>query len=195
MKSIKLAAILYLIAFSVSFAQTNTWKFDLAHTNVQFSVSHMVISSVTGKFKKFDGVVTSEKTDFQDAKIEFNIESSSISTDNDKRDEHLRSADFFDVQKFSQIKFQSVSFKKIKDNKYKLTGNFTMKDVTKKITLDAEFNGTIKDPWGNTKAGFKLTGTINRFDYHLNWNKTIEAGGLVAGKDVDFTIYVELQKN
>jgi polyisoprenoid-binding protein YceI len=193
----KLYSILLLLALFVSgaFAETTTWKVDKAHSSVQFTVTHMVISSVTGKFKKFDGEIKSENADFKNAKIKFTIDAESIDTDNQKRDDHLKSPDFFDSAKYPQIKFESTSFEKIEANKYKLTGNFTMKDITKNITLEVVYTGSVKDAKGNSRAGFKISGTVNRFDYHLQWNKTIEAGGLVVGKDVDFVCYMELQNN
>jgi polyisoprenoid-binding protein YceI len=172
--------------------QTN-WTFDNAHTKVGFGVTHLVISEVDGEFKKFSGTVVSKSDDFTGADINFTIETGSISTDNDMRDKHLKSDDFFNAEKYPNITFKSSSLKKVSGNKYVLEGNLTMRDVTKKVSLDVVYNGTVKDPYGNTKAGFKITGSLNRFDYNLKWNTMAEAGAVV-GKDVTLTINVELAK-
>jgi len=189
----RLAAIVLLISFISINAQTK-WNVDKAHSKVLFSVTHLVISEVTGEFKDFTGSIESSKDDFSDTKINFVVDVNSISTDNDQRDKHLKSDDFFNADKFPQIIFKGKSLKKVKGNNYKLTGDFTMRDVTKQVTLDVVYNGTIKDPYGNTKAGFKIIGKINRFDYNLKWNALIEAGGAVVGKTVTMTVNLELQK-
>lgn len=194
MKTYKLILSLFLISFIATNAQT-TWSFDKAHTEVKFEVTHLVITTVTGFFKDFDGSVVTKGDSFEDADVNFTIKTESIFTDNKKRDEHLQSADFFDAAKYPEIKFVGKSFKKVSGNKYKLVGDLTIKDITKEITLDVTHNGTIKDPWGNTKAGFKITGSINRFDYGLKWNVLIETGGAVVGENVDLIINVELKKN
>jgi len=155
----------------------------------------MVVSEVSGYFKIFEGAVSAKDDLFKDAKITFSADAASINTDNEKRDEHLKSDDFFSTAKYPKITFVSKSFKKVKNNKYKLTGDFTMKGVTKQITLDVTYNGTVKDPWGNTRAGFKLSGELNRFDYNLKWNNVVEAGGAVVGKTVTIKCNIELVKN
>jgi len=185
------------IALFISFLSVNAqtkWNIDKVHSKVLFSVTHLIISEVTGEFKDFTGSIEYAKDDFSDAKIDFTVDVNSISTDNDMRDKHLKSDDFFNAEKFPQITFKGKSLTKVNDNNYKLTGDFTIRDVTKQITLDVIYNGTIKDPYGNTKAGFKIIGQINRFDYNLKWNKLIEAGGAVVGKTVTMTINLELQK-
>ena len=121
-------------------------------------------------------------------------EIASIDTDNEKRDEHLRSDDFFNAEKYPQLKFVSKSFKKVDENEYKMVGDLTMRDVTKEVELDVELNGTVVDPWGNTKAGFNLVGEINRFDYNLKWSKALETGGLVVGEDVEIIGKLQLMK-
>lgn len=173
-------------------AQTATWNFDKAHSSIGFAVSHMVISETEGKFKTYEGTVTSENDDFTDAKINFMIDVSSIDTENEKRDGHLKSADFFDVEKYPSITFASKSLTKVKGNKYKMTGDFTMMGVTKEIELDVKYNGTIKDPWGNTRAGFKITGSIERALWNLKYNSVMDNGGLMIGEDIDLTCNVEL---
>lgn len=175
-------------------AQTTKWGFDHSHAKVGFSVAHFGISETEGKFTKFDGVVLADKPDFSDAKIDFTIDVNSINTEDQKRDEHLRGADFFDAAKHPNITFKSKSFKSLGNNKYKLTGDFTMHGVTKEITLDVVYKGTVNDPWGNTKAGFKISGTIDRTQFGLNWTGKLAAGGLVVGNDVNLDINIELIK-
>jgi polyisoprenoid-binding protein YceI len=152
----------------------------------------MVISSVNGQFKDVTGTLVSSKDDFSDAKITIVIASKSITTENDKRDEHLRSADFFDVEKFPESTFKSTSIKKTGDNTFVITGELTMHGVTKSVDLIAAFKGKIKSPWGQTVAAFKGSTTIDRNDWGLKWNKTLEAGGVLVGKDVELTFNVEL---
>lgn len=174
-------------------AQTN-WSVDKSHSKVGFSVSHLVISEVEGYFKDYDAEIITKGDDFSTAVIDFTVNTKSIFTDDEKRDNHLRSDDFFNVEKFPKMIFKGKSLKKIANNKYKLTGDLTIRDITKQVVLDVEYNGIIKDPWGNTKAGFKITGEINRFDYNLKWNTVMETGGLVVGKEVDLNINLELVK-
>ena len=189
-KSKFLATVLLLVSTSL-FAQ-NTWTVDKAHSKIGFSVTHMVISSVEGYFKEYEAKITTTDDDFSTANIEIIINTSSIFTDNDRRDNHLRSDDFFNAEKYPQMIFKSKSIKKLGDDKYKLIGDFTIRDVTKEIELDVKLNGLIQDGFGNKRAGFKITGEINRFDYNLKWNKTIETGGLIVGKEVDLIINLEL---
>jgi polyisoprenoid-binding protein YceI len=189
MKKIILGLAAILIA-SVSMSQTK-WNLDPVHSNVRFTVPHLVISEVEGSFKKFDGSVTHTQPDFSDANINFTVDVTSIDTDNEKRDGHLKSDDFFNAEKFPQMKFQSTSFKKVSGNKYELAGNLTIRDVTKPVKFDVIYGGTAKDGYGNTKAGFKATSTINRFDYGLKWNALTEAGGATVGQDI--TIDLKLQ--
>lgn len=177
-----------------SIAVAGEWKEDASHSTVGFSAKHMVISNVNGKFNDYSINVKSDKPDFSDAKIDVRIKSASINTENNKRDAHLRGDDFFAADKFPEISFVSTSMKKLGGNKYKVTGKLTMRGVTKQVTLDAELGGVVKDPWGNHKAGFTLTGSINRFDYGLKWNDMIETGGLVVGDIVKINCEVELLK-
>ncbi|MBS1918022.1 MAG: YceI family protein [Bacteroidetes bacterium] len=169
------------------------WVLDKAHTNVLFSVSHLVVSDVEGKFKSFDGWMESDKPDFSDAKIGFTVDVASISTDNDMRDNHLKSDDFFNAAKFPQMKFESTSFQSLGGNKYKLNGNLTIRDITKPVSFDVNYGGSV-NAMGGTHVGFKAKTTINRFDYNLKWDKTTEAGGLIVGKEVDVTINIDLMK-
>jgi len=185
-----LAVVLFLVSSSL-FAQT-TWTVDKAHSKVGFSITHMVITSVEGFFKDYDAKITTKDDDFSTAQIDFIINTNSIFTDNERRDNHLRSDDFFNAEKYPQMIFKSKSIKKVGEDKYKLVGDFTIRDVTKEIELDVKLNGIIKDGFGNTRAGFKITGEVNRFDYNLKWSKTIETGGLIAGKEVEMIINLEI---
>lgn len=175
-------------------AQTN-WSVDNGHSNVKFTVTHMIVSEMEGYFKTYSGKITSTTDDFQDAKIEFTVDVNSINTDDEKRDGHLKSDDFFNVEKFPTMKFKSTSFKKVNGKNYVLEGELTIRDVTKKVKFDVVYNGTAKDPWGNTKAGFKIKTKINRFDYGLKWNAAVEAGGLVVSNEVEIAVNLELKKN
>ncbi|NCA77195.1 MAG: polyisoprenoid-binding protein [Alphaproteobacteria bacterium] len=179
----------FLIA-GTAFAQT-TWNLDKSHSNVKFTVTHLVISEVDGLFKSFNGTMTASKPDFTDAKIDFSVDIASISTDNEQRDGHLKSDDFFNAEKFPVMTFKSVLMRKVSGNKYELLGNLTIRDVTKPVKFTVVYGGTVKDPWGNTKAGFKATTTINRLEYGLKWNSLTEAGGAVVGPDVNITLNVE----
>lgn len=172
-------------------AQSSTWKTDNAHSNVKFTVTHLVVSEVDGAFKSYNGTIVSSKPDFTDAQINFTVDVNSVDTDNDNRDKHLKSDDFFNAEKFPQMTFKSTSFKKVSGNKYELEGDLTIRDVTKRVKFDVTYGGTIKDPWGNIKAGFKAKGTVNRFDYNLKWNTLTEAGGAVVGKEVEITLNLE----
>ncbi|MHB1685871.1 MAG: YceI family protein [Ignavibacteriaceae bacterium] len=172
----------------------SSWSLDPAHTKIQFSVRHLIISEVAGKFNNFSLEVEKANKDFSEADIELTIDTKSIDTGIVDRDNHLRSADFFDVEKFEKIVFKSTSIKKVDDEKYKLTGNLTIKDITKPIELDVNYGGQIVDPWGLTRAGFKVTGSINRFDYNLQWNALMEAGGAIVGKNINIVCDVEITK-
>jgi polyisoprenoid-binding protein YceI len=169
------------------------WALDLAHTEVEFKVKHLVISTVTGRFSKFDGVVKSENEDFDQAQVSFSIDVNSINTNNEDRDNHLRSDDFFAVEKFPNIVFENGILSK-GNGDYKLSGDLTIRDITRPITLDVDFNGTQKDPWGNVKAGFELSGKLNRKDFNLTWNAITEAGSMLVGEDVRLVINAQLAR-
>lgn len=193
MKQLTTILAITLIAFLDSFAQTNTWTLDPSHTNIKFNIQHMVISEVTGYFKKYEGKAVTNGDNFENAQIEFSAEVASVNTDNEKRDGHLQGDDFFSSAKFPKITFKGKSFKKVGENQYKLVGDLTIRDVTKEVELDATYGGTAA-AWGMTKAGFKLKGKINRFDYGMKWNAKTDSGGLVAGEMVEIECNVELNK-
>jgi len=192
MKRLSLTVFMLLIFGLPLFVQATEWKFDMAHTNIGFSVTHLVVSDVTGRFKEFDGSFSSTADDFSCSEVTITINTASIFTDQEKRDAHLRSADFFDAEKNPEITFKSTSFKKVADKTYKISGKFTMNGVTKDVVLDATLTGVIKDPWGGTRAGFKAWTTIDRYDYSLTYNKALETGGFLISKEVDININVEL---
>ncbi|GIV53087.1 MAG: polyisoprenoid-binding protein [Candidatus Kapaibacterium sp.] len=193
MRAVRTLAIVVAASASL-FAQGAAWKVDQSHSNVLFTVDHMVISEVTGYFKVFDGTVTVSKPDWSDAQIEFTVDVASINTDNERRDNHLRSEDFFDAAKYPKATFKATGMRKVGQNKYKLTGDLTIRGTTKKVTWDVTFKGQTKDPWGNLRAGFIAETTINRFDFGLKWNNLTETGGLIVGKDVRVRVNLELIK-
>lgn len=193
MKKITLLFVVIVLSVMSLTAQT-AWKADKVHSRVNFSVTHMLVSEVTGTFKDFDVTLITSKEDFSDAKINAMIKIASVSTDNEGRDNHLKSDDFFNAEKFPEMKFNSTKIEKTGSNTFKITGNLTIRDITKPVVLDTKYNGQVTDPRGNTKAGFKATTTIDRFEFGTKWNKAIEAGNLVVGKNVDITLLLELNK-
>ncbi|MEO5673413.1 MAG: YceI family protein [Chitinophagales bacterium] len=191
MKQLYIATALVLFS-TYLFAQTK-WTIDPAHTSIKFEVSHMGINTTEGKFTSFNGTMTATNPDFSDAQVEFAVDLSSINTDNQMRDNHLKSDDFFNAEKYPQMIFKSTSFKKVSDKKYQLSGNLTIRDKTRPVTFDVTYGGMAADSYGNTHAGFKAATTINRLDYDLKWNKMIETGAVV-GSDVDIIINGEFLK-
>ena len=172
---------------------TTKWGIDATHSEVQFKVKHLVIATVTGFFKKFSGSVETDREDFEGAKVNFSIEANSIETNMPDRDAHLRSADFFAAAEYPTLDFAGT-LKQVKDARYTLNGNLTIRGISKPVALDVEFGGTMVDPWGNTKAGFEINGKINRKDVGLNWNALTEAGGMVVSEEVKIHINAELVK-
>jgi polyisoprenoid-binding protein YceI len=173
--------------------ETGKWSVDKAHSNVRFTVTHLVVSEVEGSFKLFDGTMENSTADISDAKINFTVDVNSINTDNEKRDNHLKSDDFFAAAKFPQMKFTSTSMTADGKDKYKLAGDLTIRDVTKPVVFDVTYGGSVA-AMGTTKLGFKAQTTINRFDYNLKWDKATESGGLVVSKEVNILVNVELNK-
>jgi polyisoprenoid-binding protein YceI len=173
-------------------ATQTKWAIDPTHSEVQFKVKHLVISTVTGSFKKFSGEVVSDGDDFNNATTTLNIDVDSIDTNQADRDGHLKSDDFFSAAQHKTITFNGKLTKSGGD--YKLTGDLTIRGVSKPVTLDVEFGGVVKDPWGNIKAGFELNGKINRKDFGLAWSALTEAGGMVVGDDVKLHMNIELAK-
>jgi polyisoprenoid-binding protein YceI len=169
------------------------WSLDAAHSEIGFKVRHLMISNVKGTFKKFDADIRTTHKDFTTVQVDLWIDAASIDTDDEKRDHHLRSADFFDVENFTQITFTTSSIEKPdKHGRHELWGELTMKGITKVIKLDVYFGGIATDPWGNEKAGFTVSGSINRSDWGLTWNNLLEAGGLLVGEEVSISCELEL---
>jgi polyisoprenoid-binding protein YceI len=169
---------------------TNKWVLDPTHSEVQFKVKHLVISTVTGSFKDFEGSLESED-EFSNAKIHFAAKTDSIFTNNEQRDEHLKSDDFFNAEKYPQLTFTGKSFTKVAGSDWKLEGDLTIRDVTKSISLDVEFGGKMTDPYGNKKAGFVVIGKINRKEFGLTWSAVTEAGGVVVSDEVKIECNVQ----
>jgi polyisoprenoid-binding protein YceI len=187
----RLRALALLTAFSAAFpAFAADYTVDKDHSNVGFTIKHMM-SKVSGAFTDFEGKFSFEPKKQEASSGEFTIKAASINTNNAKRDEHLKSPDFFDVQKYPTITFKSTKVDKTGKDKFKLTGDFTMHGVTKPVTFSVEYLGTAKDPWGNEKFAATAHGKINRKDFGLNWNKVLEAGGLLVGEDVDMVLQIE----
>ncbi|QOJ27537.1 MAG: YceI family protein [Ignavibacteriales bacterium] len=172
----------------------SVWAIDPTHSEIGFKVKHMMFTNVSGKFSSFDASVENEDDKFETSAISFSADVNSIDTANADRDNHLRSGDFFEVEKFPKLTFVSTGITKVDDNQYKINGDFTIRDVTKKITLDAEYSGLMKDPWGNTKAGFSLSGKINRKDFGLTWNAALETGGVLVSDEVKLLCEVQVVK-
>ncbi|PLK46394.1 YceI family protein [Emticicia sp. TH156] len=172
-----------------------TWTIDASHSEVQFKVRHLMISTVTGTFGSYEGTVeTTNDTDFEGASIKFSADVDSISTGQEQRDGHLKSADFFDAANFPKISFASTSFEKVDDENYTLKGDLTMRGVTKSVTLKAEFGGVMTDFYGQTKAGFEIAGKVNRQDFGLTWSAVTEAGGVVVSDDVKLVLNIQVVK-
>ena len=153
-----------------------------------------MITSVTGEFKNFDATMEASKEDFSDAKITFTADVNSINTNMEQRDAHLKSDDFFNAEQFPKLTFKSTSIQKTGDEEYRLTGNLTIRDITKPVELKVEYNGSTKDPWGQERMGFEISGKINRKEYGLKWSAVTEAGGLVVSDDVRLALNVEMVK-
>ena len=170
------------------------WVLDPMHSEVQFKIKHLVISTVTGFFRSFQGEVVTESEDFQNSEIDFSIDVNSIDTNQSQRDEHLKSPEFFDAEKYPKITFKSTSLKKVSDEEYELIGDLTIKDITRSVTLDVEFGGSATDFYGNTKAGFEVTGKINRKEFGLTWSGITEAGTVVVGEDIKLIINAQFAK-
>ncbi|MFD1736821.1 YceI family protein [Bacillus salitolerans] len=170
------------------------WALDKAHSSVDFSVRHMMISSVKGSFNEFSASIEADPSDLTTAKIEFTIELASVDTRNDDRDNHLRSADFFDVENTPTMTFTSTQITKKADDEYEVTGNLSLHGKTNQETFLVTFEGEGKDPWGNLKVGFSAEGKINRSDYGLSWNAALETGGVLVGDQIKVALQLQATK-
>lgn len=172
---------------------TTKWAIDPTHSEIGFKVKHMMFTNVSGTFAAYDATITTEDDNFENANFEFSANIDSISTNNLDRDNHLKSADFFDADNFPKLTFKASSFTKDGDD-YEITGDLSIKEVTKPVKFPVEFSGLMKDPWGNTKAGLNIYGKINRKDWGLNWNSALETGGVLVGEEVKLNIELQLIK-
>lgn len=170
------------------------WTIDSAHSDVQFKVKHLMINTVTGEFTSYRLDMETTADDFTDTKLVFEADVASIFTKNEMRDNHLKSDDFFNAEKFPTLRFESTKFERVSDSEYKLHGNMTIRDITKPVTLDVEYGGQMADFYGNTKAGFELSGSVNRKDFGLLWNGVTEAGGIVVSDVVKLHVNAQVQK-
>ncbi len=174
--------------------QQQPWTFDLAHSSINFTVRHMVVSKVRGRFTRWDGTLTMDENDPAGAAVEVRIEAGSVDTGVEQRDAHLRSADFFDVERFPALLFRGTRIAKAGDGTYTLTGDLTLHGVTRPVTLDVEFAGSARDPWGGVRAGFSARTTLDRKDFGLTYNQLLETGGVLVGEKVEIGIEVEAVK-
>ncbi len=171
------------------------WNLDTAHSEIEFKVRHMMISTVKGQFGSFQINLNSDSEDISQSTVEVSIDASSVDTKSEQRDQHLKSADFFNVEDYPNISFRSTSVEKKSSDEYRVTGDLTIKDVTKSVTFDAELGGVAKDPWGNAKVGFTVTGKINRNDFGLTWNAALETGGVMVSDEVKFSADIQFVKS
>lgn len=174
--------------------QRKKWILDLAHSDITFKIRHLLIANVTGHFRAFSGTMYASKDDFTDAEIKLTVDVYSVDTNNSERDEHLKSADFFNADYYPEMKFISSSFVHVDGDKYNLNGTLTVKDVTKAITLEVLFGGEAKDGFGNMRAGFEINGVIDRNDFNIHANDVTEAGGLILGEDIQMHTNIQFVK-
>jgi polyisoprenoid-binding protein YceI len=170
------------------------WLLDPIHSELQFKIKHLMISNVSGSLKDFNAEVETEEEDFSTASIYLTAQMDSISTNNEQRDAHLRNSDFFEVEKYPELKFRSTKVEKVDSDTFILQGELTMKGVTKQVKLNVEFNGVVKDPWGNERAAFAVTGKINRTDWGVNFNSVLETGGVMLSEEVKINSEIQLLK-
>ena len=171
-----------------------SWKIDNAHSLVEFSVRHMMISTVRGRFERFSGTVEFNENDPTASSVDVQIEAASINTNESQRDNHLRSADFFDAEKFPYLSFKSTRVEKIDENNGRIYGDLTIRDISHPVVLETEYNGQAKSPWGSTSAGFTANTKINRKDWNLGWNQALETGGMLVGDEIKIHIELEIVK-
>jgi polyisoprenoid-binding protein YceI len=188
--------LIFCITIITANAQNTKWNVDALHSKVGFSVAHMMVSETEGTFDKYQATLYADAEDFSDLKVDFSIEAASISTRNERRDKHLRADDFFYTEKFPTITFKSTSVEKQEDNTLLITGNLTIRDVTKEVAFKGEYKGTIaKDAFGLKRAGLVISATINRQDYGVAYNGNLEVGGMMLGNDVDILCKLSITKD
>ena len=170
------------------------WLLDPTHSELGFKIKHLMITNVSGSFKNFNAAVETREEDFSTAQIKLTAEMASIFTNNEQRDNHLRTSDFFEVEKYPELKFKSTKVEKIDSDTFALYGELTLKGVTKPVKLNVEFNGVTKDPWGGERAGFLVTGKINRSNWGVNFNAALETGGVMLSEEVKISSEIQLVK-
>jgi polyisoprenoid-binding protein YceI len=170
------------------------WQIDAAHSQIGFSVRHMMISNVRGRFEQFTGTVDADEENPFKSSVVVQIDAASINTRDEKRDGHLKSPDFFDAEKYPTVQFRSTKLEQVDAQHGRMTGDLTIRDVTREVVLDVEYSGQAKSPWGTTSAGFSAATKINRKDWGLNWNAAIETGGVLVGEEIKVDIELELVK-
>ena len=186
--TVSILAVAFMLGMS---AQAADWNLDQVHSAVEFSVRHLAISKIKGKFNEFEAKMVFDGKSVENGSAEFTIQVASIDTENEKRDNHLKSADFFGAEENPTITFKSKKISAVKDGKFQIIGDMTMRGVTKEVTFDCELHGVVQGPGGNTRAGFSAETTINRHDFGVSWSKTLDAGGLIVGNDVKLTLELE----
>jgi polyisoprenoid-binding protein YceI len=170
---------------------TKNWNVDSSHSGINFSVRHMVVSKVRGRFTKYDVELSLDSEDLTRSTVQASIDAASIDTGVAQRDEHLRSADFFDTQKYPELRFQSKRIERVDDERYHVVGDLTIRDATRELVLDVEYGGRAKDPWGNERVGFVAKATLDRKDFGLGWNQLLETGGVLVGDRIDLDLEIE----
>ena len=171
--------------------KTTDWNIDVTHSGINFSIRHMVVSKVRGRFTKYSGTLAIDEDDLTRSAVTVTIDAASVDTGTPQRDAHLRSPDFFDAEKFPELRFGSKRIEKVSEGRYRVSGELTIRDVTREVTLDVEYGGRAKDPWGNERIGFLATTSIDRKDFGLGWNQVLEAGGVLVGDRVENELEVQ----
>jgi polyisoprenoid-binding protein YceI len=175
-------------------SNNSSWNIDTTHSGINFSIRHMVVSKVRGRFTKYSGVLKLDENDLTQSVVEASIDAASIDTGTAQRDDHLRSADFFDVEKYPELRFRSTRLQRVAEDRYQVTGELTIRDTTREVTLDVEYGGRAKDPWGNDRVGFIARTSLDRKDFGLKWNQALEAGGVLVGDRVEIELEVQAVK-
>lgn len=170
---------------------TNTWKIDTTHSGISFSVRHMVFAKVRGRFATWQGSIQLDPANLVDSSVTVDIDATSIDTGVTERDNHLRSADFLDVERFPKLRFKSTRIEKVSGERYRIHGELTIRDITREVVLDAEYGGQAKDPWGSVRAAVTATTSLDRTDFGLTWNQVLEAGGVLVAERIDIELEVQ----
>jgi polyisoprenoid-binding protein YceI len=174
--------------------ENSTWLIDPTHSEIGFKVKHMMFTNVSGKFNSYEATIINFGDYFKTSKISFSADTNSIDTNNSDRDNHLKSAEFLETEKYPKLFFEATNIIQRSDNFYEIEGDLTIKNTAKKILLNAEYSGVMKDPWGNIKVGLSISGSINRKDFGLLWNATLESGGVLVGEDIKLLCEIQLVK-